>query len=118
MSQPKTTQSLLEYGQSELLPNLMAAPPSINLIGQLNLVGCAQDFPLGEPGETFVHLKSTTFRSCLTEITYDSWDAFQKAEINMERVAMSSQRIPGKLSFYQSVFLSNKDLFYVSRLCR
>ena len=92
------TESLCESAQTQMIDNLQQAPPSIALLGKLNLLATDQDFSLVEDGETCQYLTTpTSFRACLTQITYAGWDAFQKAEINMERVKMNSERIPGKI---------------------
>lgn len=94
------TESLCENAQNEMITNLQAAPPSIALLGKLNLLATDQDFSLIEDGETCQYLTTpTSFRACLTQITYAGWDAFQKAQINMERVMLNSERIPGKCNF-------------------
>ena len=83
------TESLCESAQTQMIDNLQQAPPSIALLGKLNLLATDQDFSLVEDGETCQYLTTpTSFRACLTQITHAGWDAFQKAEINMETLLM------------------------------
>jgi hypothetical protein len=95
---PITTESFSENAQNEMVTNLVATAPSIALLGQLQLVSASIDFSLLEQGETsnckyLTH--PTSFRASLLQITHAGWDAFQKAEINMERISLNSRRIPG-----------------------
>ena len=94
-----TIESFNENGQKEMVTNLLAAGPSIALLGQLQLVSARIDFSLLKDGESSncQYLKfPESFRASLLQITHAGWDAFQKAEIKMERIAMNSKRIPGK----------------------
>ena len=102
------TESLCENAQNEMITNLQAAPPSIALLGKLNLLATDQDFSLIEEGETCEYLTTPeSFRACLTQITFAGLDAFQKAQ--MEKVMLNSQRIPGRCNLKFSVF----DLYFV-----
>ena len=93
-----TTESFNENAQKEMVTNLLAAAPSIALLGQLQLVSASIDFSLLKDGETSncQYLKfPDSFRASLLQITHAGWDAFQKAEVNMERISLNSKRIPG-----------------------
>ena len=96
--QVPTTESFNENAQKEMVTNLLAAPQSISLLGQLQLVSASIDFSLLKDGESskVEYLKfPDSFRASLLQITYAGWDAFQKAEVNMERISLNSKRIPG-----------------------
>ena len=93
-----TVTSFNENAQKEMVTNLLAAAPSIALLGQLQLVSASIDFSLLKDGETSncKYLKfPDSFRASLLQITHAGWDAFQKAEVNMERISLNSKRIPG-----------------------
>ena len=99
---------LSERARNELLFKLQSAPPSIALLGKLNLLATDQDFSLIEEGETCEYLiNPESFRACLTQITFAGLDAFRK--VQMEKVMLNSQRIPGRCNLKFSVF----DLYFV-----
>ena len=93
------TEAAASVGLKEMISNLDCAPPTIALLGKLNLLATDQDFSLVEDGEgeSCDYLTTpSSFRACLTQITHAGRDAFQKAEINMEKVKMNSERIRGR----------------------
>ena len=94
-----TVTSFNENAQKEMVTNLLTVAPSIALLGQLQLVSVKIDFSLLKDGETAnsnSKLKfPDSFRASLLQITHAGWDAFQKAEVNMERISLNSKRIPG-----------------------
>ena len=93
-----TTETFNESHHKEMVTNLLAAAQSIELLGQLQLVSASIDFSLLKDGETSncKYLKfPDSFRASLLQITHAGWDAFQKAEVNMERISLNSKRIPG-----------------------
>ena len=94
-----TVTSFNENAQNEMVTNLLTVAPSIALLGQLQLVSVKIDFSLLKDGETAnsnSKLKfPDSFRASLLQITHAGWDAFQKAEVNMERISLNSKRIPG-----------------------
>ena len=93
----KTTKSLNEDAQNNMIEQLQNAPPSIALLGKLNLLTTETDFSLVEDGEECEYLtQPDSFAACLAQITFAGQDAFQKAEINMERVKLHSERVPGR----------------------
>ena len=94
------TEAAAFVGLKEMISNLEWAPPTIAFLGiELNLLATDQDFSLVEDGEgeSCAYLTTpSSFRACLTQITHAGRDAFQKAEINMEKVKMNSERIRGR----------------------
>ena len=108
----KTTESLSESNQKQMIDNIQNAPLSIALLGKLNLIATEQDFSLIEEGEKVTHLTTpSSFRACLTQITFEGKNAFQQAEINMGRIMRHSQRIPGMCNLQFSMFDDRFVLF-------
>ena len=68
---------------------------SIALLGQLLLLSKKRDFRLVEREKQVKHIKHPeSFRACLLQLTHESWDAFNTAERNMNRVLYNVEGMP------------------------
>ena len=67
----------------------------VTVLCQLHLLSNDEDFTMVEKGKNVQYIKHPeSFRACLLQLTHESWDAFNTAERNMNKVLQNVSVIP------------------------
>ncbi len=97
---------------------LTAAPLSIAILGQVQLVAGQRDFSLTEkpPAEGFKYIKyPESFRASLVHLSNEGYNAFLQAHTNMDQIRLSTGIIHNK-SINQSINPSiNQSIWQIEK---
>ena len=97
MAEADYERSMLQTGpnQEELKDLIFPSCTCVTLLCQLHLLGKDEDFTMVEKGKVVQHIKHPeSFRACLLQLTHESWDAFNTAERNMNKVLQNVSVLP------------------------
>ncbi|CAM4747848.1 unnamed protein product [Rotaria magnacalcarata] len=80
---------------------IVNAPATVNLLGQLMVLSSKRDFSFEAymPNQTYTFITHRqSFRATLIQIANEGWHAFHGAHMNMDKIQMYMQLIPGHIA--------------------